>query len=201
MRGPGVAGGLQHLISADEIGLHIAARGLDRIAHPGLRGEVDDHPRPLRQTGHKARCFHQPLHRAKPRRLAQKRMARLLQADVVIGRHPVQPGDLPAIGQQAAAKVKADEPRGSRDQSPSFHAATPRTCTRTAPSRADHGRNQARRRPRRRGPFARGAGRDWNRPPGRGHGFLARHGRRMACVTGREWFWSSWRGSYGLPRG
>ena len=35
--------GLHHVEGADHIGIDIGARVLEAVAHPGLRGEVDDH--------------------------------------------------------------------------------------------------------------------------------------------------------------
>ena len=109
---------LHHIETAGKIRLDIRARVFEAVAHPGLRGEVDDHVG-REFTGHAGQHWHVLQHglgRRKTRRLQQDRMSLPLQRHVVVGRHPVETVHPVARRQKLPCQVKADESGTSGDE-------------------------------------------------------------------------------------
>src|SRR3954470_23975376 len=103
---------------ADEIALHVRVRILDRVAHAGLRGEIDDAFRAeiaecmLQRSAILQRCAHQTEYalRRQPgkARLLERRI--VVRVDVVIAEHFI------AARQQPFAESCADEAGGTGDE-------------------------------------------------------------------------------------
>ena len=96
---------------------------LQRMAHPGLRGEVDhlagagafEHRRHRRRVGQVDAVEFEVL--VGP----QSRQARLFQGRVVVVVEVVDPDHPMALGQQALADMHADEAGGAGDQDSGGH--------------------------------------------------------------------------------
>ena len=112
---------LHDVEGADHIAIEIGPGVLERVAHTGLRREMDDHLGrevfgDARQQG---LVLQQALGCREMRMLQQHLVATPLQADVVVVRHPVVAMDLEALGQQQLRQMIADEARRPGDE----HAA------------------------------------------------------------------------------
>ncbi len=105
---------------ADEIGFDIRVRILDRVAHAGLRGEIDDALRlEFRERFFDGGAiFERRFHEPKARMRREPRETRFFQLHVVIGVEVVEAEHLIAARQQPFAQVRADEARRARDQYP-----------------------------------------------------------------------------------
>ena len=112
------ARGLHHVERADHVGIEIGARVLEAVAHPGLRREVDDHVgrERVRDPVEQRLILQHPLGGGEIRVLQQHLMPALLQADIVIIRHPVIAVNGEPLGQQQLGQVEPDEPGGAGDQ-------------------------------------------------------------------------------------
>ena len=112
---------------ADDIAVQIGAGVLQRIAHPGLRGEMDDHLRlkVIRHPVEQGRILQLPFGGREIRMVQQHLVAALFEPDVVIVRHPVIALHQKPLGQQQLRQMITDEPGGSRDQH-SAHRHVPR---------------------------------------------------------------------------
>ena len=106
---------------ADDVAVDVGKRILQRVAHAGLRREVNHalellareqlrHPRPVGEI---------QLDEAEVRPLPQLREPRLLQRDVVVVVEVVEPDDFVAALQQELRGVEADEAGRAGDEK--FH--------------------------------------------------------------------------------
>ena len=80
------AGRLEQFESTDQVAFEIAARIVDRIAHPGLRCEMDDHVGPMfgKEIGQEAWRFDRLIRRRKAGVLKQFRLASPFQVRIVV---------------------------------------------------------------------------------------------------------------------
>ena len=113
------AGELEDRDVAHEVGAHVDEGVFQRIAHPGLGGEVDDaidarvpgHRRPQRLMVGNIEAVKSEAGFAR-----EPREPRLLQPDVVIVVHIIHADDSFAARQQRLGDVIADEPGGAGDE-------------------------------------------------------------------------------------
>ncbi len=115
---PAVAAAFQDVGEADDVGVDVGVRVLQRIAHAGLGGQVDDDVETL--------VLEEPLHalpvgQVEPGELEagpplELRQAVLLQLDAVVGVQVVETDHPRAAVQQALGEMKADEPGRTGDQ-------------------------------------------------------------------------------------
>ena len=122
---------LHHVEGADDIAVKVCTRVLKAVAHPGLRGEVDDHlwREIIRHLIEQALILQHAFRGRKSRGLQQHRVAALFQRDVIVVRHAVIAMHAEAFGQQEAGKMKTDEPGRAGDQNLASHAANRRFKT------------------------------------------------------------------------
>jgi len=135
---------------ADDVGADIGARILQAVAHPGLRGEMNDHVGTKLgiDLGQALGVLQHQFPGGELRRLQQDRVPAAFERHVVVGRHAVDADDVVAGRDQPLGHVEADEARRSghkKAHSLSFcvlrrkhapAAAAPR-LPRTQPRRAD----------------------------------------------------------------
>ena len=95
----------------DQVGVDVSAGVFDRIAHPGLRGEVHDGIEPAlrEQPGHALAVGDVGFFEFETGEGTQARQPRFFQADVVIVVEVVQPDDAVAAFQQPQRKGRTDE--------------------------------------------------------------------------------------------
>src|SRR6185295_16290999 len=105
------AAALEDIGEADQVGLHVRARVLERIAHARLRREVQHRVRLLALEYFLQGGGIGDIHARKAKALPalQAREARLLQLDRVVGREVVDADHLVAALEQALRAVHADE--------------------------------------------------------------------------------------------
>src|SRR6267154_2396364 len=105
-----VPAAFQHIDETLKIRVHIGVRMIDRMAHAGLRRQMNDLGKsvsgkqltrcvPIREIG---------VHETEPRIAAQYAQSRLLQDRVVVAVEAVQTYDVAALRQQPTSDVKAD---------------------------------------------------------------------------------------------
>ncbi len=113
-----VPASLQHIEKAFEIGVGIGMRMIDRIAHPGLRGEMDHLFKPmLRKQRTDGRPIRQiRLHETETRFRPEQIETGLLECRIVIIIHVVKTDDVTAFGQQLTRHMKADKSRRASNQ-------------------------------------------------------------------------------------
>jgi hypothetical protein len=101
-----------------EVGVDVSMGMIDRMAHPGLRREVNHHRKsmPGKQLSHRRTIRQVGLDELEPRILAQDIEPRLLQRRVIVMIETVQTDNVAALSQQLTGDVKADETRRTRDQ-------------------------------------------------------------------------------------
>ena len=101
----------EQLERAGEVRLEVGAGIVDRVAHPRLSREVDDHVGTLagEEVAQQAGILQPGLHGSEPGMLRQHGVAPLFQRDVVIVGHCVEAGDARALVQKPFRKVVADE--------------------------------------------------------------------------------------------
>jgi len=106
------AGAFHHVEGADEVRVDIGARVLQRVTHPRLRGQVDDHIGLFGQSeGVKAlEILQHSLGAGEVRVLQQHLVPSLLDAHVVVIGHPVIADDAETLLQQKLREMEADEP-------------------------------------------------------------------------------------------
>ena len=107
-----------HVECADDIGVDIGAGVFKAVAHPGLRGEVDDH---IRAFGHGQRVkpvevFQHPLVGGKTGVLQQHLVPPLFDPHIVVVGHAVVADDSEAFLEQQFREVKADEAGRAGDE-------------------------------------------------------------------------------------
>src|SRR5215210_4565306 len=109
---------LQHIEERNEIGVSVRVWMIDRMAHTGLRREVDYCCKSMlgKQLTHRLTIRDVELHEIKTRMLAQDSQPRPLQGGVVVAVEIVQTDDVTAFRQQLARSVKPDEAGRTRDQ-------------------------------------------------------------------------------------
>jgi hypothetical protein len=122
-----VAAAFEHMQEAPDIGVDISVRMLQRIAHAGLRGEMDDALRLLlgEDRAHDFLVGEVGLDEMKSVAPRQPREARLFERDIIIGAHIVEPNDLIAAIEQPGRRVKTDEAGGAGDQNAHVTVALP----------------------------------------------------------------------------
>ena len=99
MAGLHLSRGLQHVEKAVDIGADVRARRLERIAHAGLRGQVDDDVggKGADVGQDKVGVLEHAAGEAEPRPPGQKGKPRLFQCGVVVGGHAVEAVDRRAL--------------------------------------------------------------------------------------------------------
>ena len=134
----------QHVEEGDQVGLGVGVRVVDRVAHAGLRGQVQ-HALwlPVAQGGLHARQVGQVLlDEAEVGVAGQLREPVALELDVVVGRQIVDADHLVAAFEQAQCGVHADETGTAGEQNlhvESFQAAIRRNlCQRHRRQRVQH---------------------------------------------------------------
>jgi len=117
--------GFEDMQEADQVALDIGAGVRQRVAHAGLRGQMDDPVEgpPGKKGGHGRLVFEGPFHKGKGRAGAQLLQARLFQRHVVVRIQVVKAGDGIAALQEGAGHVVADESGGAGDQDVHVRAA------------------------------------------------------------------------------
>ena len=115
----------EHVQHADKIGTAVGFRLLQAVAHPRLRGQVDNDVRRglFARRPQRGRIFKHGFDSLEFRHLRQKRMAAPFQFDIVVGCHSVETDHGMAVAQQAPRNMKADESGGSGDKK--AHHETP----------------------------------------------------------------------------
>ena len=113
-----VPASLENIDEAFEICVDIGVRMIDRMAHAGLRREMDHHRKSMfgKQQGHRPAIREIELHKTEPRILTQDIQSRLLQGGVVVIIKVVQTDNMTALGQQLAGDVKTNKTRRTCDQ-------------------------------------------------------------------------------------
>ena len=116
-----VAAAFEHVHEADDVAVDVGVRVLQRIAHAGLRGEVDHavEATGLEELRHARTVGHVELDEAEALVRRQPRQPGLLEADVVVVVEVVEADDLIAARQQAQRGGHADEAGGAGEQN--FH--------------------------------------------------------------------------------
>jgi hypothetical protein len=131
-------GSLEDFEGAHDVALEVGARVLDRVADPGLGGEVNHEIRLelLEDRQDAAGGLDVVVDDGEAGVLQQHRLAALLEPDVVVIGEVVDADDLEPVGQQALAEVESDEARGTGDENALGHRASFRPWrTRRAPAR------------------------------------------------------------------
>ena len=113
-----LAAALEHIEEAGEIGVGISMRIDERVTYARLRGEMDHGGKPLRgkQRGDARAISNVALLETKRGKRGKLFKARALQGRIVIAVEIVEPDDGPALLQQPACHVVADESRCAGDQ-------------------------------------------------------------------------------------
>ena len=118
MRRLRVPAGFEDVQEPDEVALDVGAGIRNRIAHAGLRGEVDHAVERLagKQLAHGGFVFEAALDEGEARFLAQQRQARFLERRVVVVVDVVEADDGVAAREQRAGHVESDEAGGAGDE-------------------------------------------------------------------------------------
>ncbi len=104
---------------ANQVRLNVGVRVLERVAHPGLRREVQHRVRfGARKDALQRGAIRDVLVMEAEARMLQALQARLLQLHRVVVGQAVDAGHFVAARQQALRAVHADEPGDARDQDP-----------------------------------------------------------------------------------
>ena len=113
-----MAAPLQDIDEADEVTVHVGMGVRNRIADPGLGGEIDDDLGLLvfKQGFHGPAVGELRPDKAEVLLLFQDGQAGLFEGDVVVVVQVVQADHVPAVLEQPPGKVKADEPCGPGNQ-------------------------------------------------------------------------------------
>jgi hypothetical protein len=113
-----VAAGLQDVHEADDVALDVGVWILQRVAHAGLRGEVDHPLRPEVGEGRVERgaVLQRRAQEREPGQWCQPRQPRFLQPRVVVVVEVVVAEHLVAARQQALAEFRTDEAGGAGDE-------------------------------------------------------------------------------------
>ena len=120
-----VAAAFEDMQEAGEVGIDISVRVVERVADPGLRGEMDRRASAVSAAKVASTAVRSPrsaLMKRKPFALLEPREARLLQRHVVIGVEIVEADHLVAAVEQPCRRVIADKAGGAGNQDP--HRAT-----------------------------------------------------------------------------
>jgi hypothetical protein len=106
-----VAATLEHVHEADDVAVHVGVRILQRVAHPGLRREVDDTLELLfcEQRSHALAVGDIELDEAETCVRLQSRQAVELELDVVVVVEVVQADHFVTAREQAQRRGHADE--------------------------------------------------------------------------------------------
>ena len=113
-----VPASLQNIGEADQIGVDIGVRISERVSHARLRGQMDDHGKPIprEQRRYRHAIRHIEPFELKARVVAQDIEPGGLQPRIIIGIEIVDPDDAVAGLQQPLRHVESDEPRRPRYQ-------------------------------------------------------------------------------------
>ena len=130
-------GGLCHLKDVprtDEVGVQVGARVGQRVTDAGLSGEVNDDVGRGEIGGslQRVRVLQHRRDGGESVGAGKDGVARLLQRDIVVRRHPVEPDDDVAVGEQPPRQVESDEAGGASDQQ--SHSAAAAIAALSAPS-------------------------------------------------------------------
>ncbi len=111
---------LKDVHEADQIGVHVGVRILERVTDPGLGRQMHHPLRPVtgKQRRHRAAVRHVHALVGKAGLPEQSLQPGLLQADVVIVVEVIDTNDFVTPCQQPPGHMEADEPRASRYQNP-----------------------------------------------------------------------------------
>ena len=122
-----VAAAFEQVGEADDVGLHVGVRILQRVAHAGLRGEVDDGVEValLEQVLHHHAVGDVVLEEAEVGVGLELFQPRQLQGRVVVVVEVVDADDFVAALQQDLCDVHADKPGGAGEQD--FHCFASRS--------------------------------------------------------------------------
>ena len=135
-RGQLVPAGLEHHHVALQIAAHVVERRLQRMAHAGLRGEVDHAVDALvvaaRKRGDRREVGDVGLGEGEAGMRLQPLQARPLQPRVVVAVEAVDPEHLLVAGEQGLCDVIADEAGAAGDQD--RHAGRPSVGSRVGSS-------------------------------------------------------------------
>ena len=101
----------EHVEGADDVAVEIGARVLDRVAHPGLRREMDDDLRMLlgKKLQQEIWRLDRRIYASVVSVLHQHRFAPALEGDIVIVGQRIDPDDAKPVFQKPSAGVEADE--------------------------------------------------------------------------------------------
>ena len=112
-----VAAGLEDVEEADDVRLDVDVRVRDRIAHARLRGEVDDDVELFRfkELEHERLVRHVALEEAVSVVPAEDVQPGILQVDVVVIVHAVEPDDLVPLLQQTHSEMHPDKTGSAGD--------------------------------------------------------------------------------------
>ena len=113
-----VPASLQNIGEADQIGVDIGVRISERVSHARLRGQMDDHGKPIPRE---QRRYRHAIRHIKPFELEARVVAKdiepgRLQPRIVIGVEIIDPDDAMTGLQQSLRHVESDEARGPRYQ-------------------------------------------------------------------------------------
>ena len=113
-----VTAAFQDVDEALEIGIDIGMGMLQRVAHAGLRREMDHHGEATLSEQRLCRrtVGEVELHKAEVGLALEDIQARFLQLRIVIVVDDIEANDLPAGRQQPLRDVESDKPGGSGDQ-------------------------------------------------------------------------------------
>ncbi len=102
---------LQDVGGADHVAVHVGQRVLQAVAHTRLGGQVDNPVKALlgEQRRYRVPLDEVQLDEAKARQGLKPLDARLLECDVVVAAHVVQPDHFVASLEQGAGRVKANK--------------------------------------------------------------------------------------------
>ncbi len=121
-----VAAALEHVHEADEVGIDIRRGVFDRIAHPGLRGQM--HHRVelagCEELAHRLALDDIELLKEEPGPRAQALEARLLEADVVVGIEIIDAHNLVATIEQPVRQRRSDKPSGPGNENLHFRLSS-----------------------------------------------------------------------------
>ena len=112
------AGRFHDIQRTHDIAVDIGAWIFERIAHPGLRREMNDHigPESVRGIPYRVRVFQHGFGRGEGIAFGEHLMATTFELYVVVIRHPVIAVNEEAFRDQRLGKMKADEASRSGDE-------------------------------------------------------------------------------------
>ena len=113
-----VAAPLQHVDETFDVRIDIGVRVFQRIAHAGLRREMDDHRKTVvrKQRLHRAAIGKIEFLETEIGLAFQDFETRLLQLRIVIVVDDIETDDVAAVRQQTLRNVKPDEAGGTRHE-------------------------------------------------------------------------------------